>query len=173
MSASLSVEVKASLAWLWEESLELSTLVDSSRLDAPTALAAGNGPGQVNQLWHDTRSLAGESHHDLDLTALTQTMRGQAVSLGFATVKAILIHNTAADAGKKLVLDSSAPNAMLTPFDNSATSKLEIPPASPLLLVNRLGGWAVTAGTGDILRIDNPGLASIAYKIVVVGTAAT
>ncbi len=170
MSESLSVEIKASLAWLWEESLELSTLVDSSKLEVQAAFSAGDGPGEADQIWHDTRTLAASSNDDLDLTALVQSIHGQAVSLGFAALKAILIHNTSAD--EPLVIDSSVTNSIKTPFDGSATSKLEIPPGSPVLLVNKLAGWAVTAGTGDVLRISNASAEEIEYQIVIVGTAA-
>jgi hypothetical protein len=170
MSESLSVEIKASLAWLWEEALELSTLVDSSKLEVQAALSAGDGPGEADQIWHDTRTLAATSNDDLDLTALVQTIHGQSVSLGFAALKAILIHNTSdTDA---LVIDSSVSNGLTAPFAASATSKLEIPASSPLLLVNKLAGWTVTAGTGDVLRIGNAGSTEIQYKIVIVGTAA-
>jgi len=171
MSAALTVEAKVNLAWLWEEPLDLSTLVDSSQLEVKTALAAGDGPGEVDQLWHDTRTIVGESNDDLDLTALVQTIHGQAVSLGFSTIKAILIHNTSTVAGETLCVDSSVTNGLLTPFANSASSKLEIPPGSPLLLVNKLEGWAVTPGTGDVLRITNLSEEEIAYQIVLVGTA--
>lgn len=170
MPESLSVEIKASLAWLWEESLELSTLVDSSKLEVQTALAAGDGPAEADQIWHATRIIAASSNDDLDLTALVQSIHGQSVSLGFAAVKAILIHNTSEE--DSLVIDSSVSNSITTPFDGSATSTLVIPASSPLLLVNKLTGWAVTAGTGDNLRISNDGAGEIEYKIVIVGTAA-
>jgi hypothetical protein len=170
MSESLSVEIKASLAWLWEESLELSTLVDSSKLEVPTAFAAGDGLGEADQIWHATRTIAASSNDDLDLTALVQSIHGQSVSLGFASLKAILIHNTSEE--ESLVIDSSVSNSIKTPFNGSATSKLEVPASSPVLLVNKLAGWAVTAGTGDILRIGNASAEEIEYKIVIVGTAA-
>ena len=171
MPDTLSVEIKASLNWLWEEALDLSTLVDSSRLEVLSAFSTGSSAGEADQLWHDSRTIGAASNDDLDLTDLTQTVHGQSVSLGFASIKAILIQNTSTTAGDKLVLDSSVTNGVLTPFNGSASSKLEIPADSPLLLVNRLDGWTVTAGTGDLLRISNPGAESIDYKIVILGVA--
>lgn len=171
MSDTLAVEIKASLNWLWEETLDLSTLVDSSRLEVLSAFSTGEAAGQANQLWHDARTLAASSNDDLDLTDLAQAVHGQAVSLGFASIKAILIQNLSTTSGEKLVLDSSVTNGVLTPFNGNGTSKLEIPADSPLLLVNRLDGWSVTAGTGDLLRIHNPGAESIDYKIVILGVA--
>jgi hypothetical protein len=40
------------------------------------------------------------------------------------------------------------------------------------LLSNKKDGWTVTAGTGDILRIRNPGANPITYQVAIVGTSA-
>jgi hypothetical protein len=172
MADTLAVEIKASIHWLFEETLDLSTLVDSAKLEFSESLADGVGADQADLIWHDTRVLAAAANDDLDLTALTTTIHGSTVTIDLAKVKAILIHNTATDADEDLQLDSSVANAFVAPFAGSATSKLEIPAGSPLLLVNQGGGWIVTAGTGDILRITNAGAGSVTYKIVVVGTSA-
>jgi hypothetical protein len=97
---------------------------------------------------------------------------GSVLSIGFAKVKALLIVNAATTAGDKLRLDSSVANGFRTPFAGSAASLLEIGPDSPLLLASKKDGWTVTAGTGDILRIHNPGANPVTYKIAIVGTSA-
>jgi hypothetical protein len=172
MPDTLSLEIKASVNWLFEETLDLSTLTDSSKLEYSQALADGTGSNQADKIWHDTRTLAASANDDLDLTALTQTVHGSTVTISFARLKAIFIYNTATTAGEDLVLDSSVTGGILTPFNGSSASKLEVAAASPLLLANQGEGWAVTASTADILRITNDGVGSIDYKIVLVGTSA-
>ena len=172
MADTLALDIKASIQWLFEESLDLSTLVDSAKLEYLAGLSDGTGAAQADKIWHDSRSLAASSADALDLTSLTQSIHGSTVTIAFAKIKAILIHNLATTPGEDLLLDSSVTNGILTPFNGSATSKVEVPADSPLLLVNRQSGWAVTAGTGDVLRIVNDGVGSIDYKIVLVGTSA-
>jgi hypothetical protein len=171
MADTLSVELKASLAWLFQDVIDLTTISDSSKLDYSKSLADGVGDDQADKLWGDERTVAAGANDDLDLTALVNTIFGSAVTMSLAKVKALLIVNLATTAGDELRIDSSVANAWKAPFNGSATSQVEIGPDSALLLSNKKDGWAVTAGTGDVLRIANPGANPITYRIVVVGTS--
>ncbi|MCA9246856.1 MAG: hypothetical protein KDA42_07060 [Planctomycetales bacterium] len=172
MSDALSLEISAELNWLFEESLDLSTVTDNARLQYDQALDDGTSAGQADKLWHATRSVGAGSNDDLDLSALTQSIHGSTVTIAFAKIRAIMIVNTATTAGETLVLDSSVANAFTAAFHSSATSKLQIPADSPLMLVNKVDGWAVTDGSADILRISNAGSGTVSYKIVIAGTSA-
>jgi len=172
MSDTLAADIKASIDWLFEESLDLSIVTDSSKLEYSKGLSDGVGENQADLLWHDTRTIAAGANDDLDLTALVKSLHGGSITLSLAKVKAILIHNTAEDAAEDLQVDSSAPASIVAPFGGSATSLVEIPADSPLLLVNRNAGWPVVEGSADILRITNLGTGPIDYKIVIVGTSA-
>jgi len=171
MSDSLSLEISAGLSWLFEETLDLSTLTDNARLEYSASLTDGSGPGQANRIWHATRSIASGGNDDHDLTALSQTLYGTTVTVGFNKIRALLIVNTSVNSGDTIFLDSSVANAFTSAFHGSTSSQLEIPPDSPLLLVNKVDGWTVTGGTADMLRISNSGSANFSYKIVIVGTS--
>jgi len=172
MPDSLTVDIRASVDWLFEETLDLSSAVDNSQVEYKQGLTDGVGTNQADKIWHDTRSLAGGADDDLDLSNLVNQLFGSTVTISLARVKAILIHNTATAAGEDLLLDSSVANALLAPFNGSANSKIEIPADSTLLLVNRGEGWPVAPATADRLRITSDGAGSIDYKIVLVGTSA-
>ncbi len=170
MPDTLSVDIKASLAWLFSETLSLSTVVDNATLEYDESLADGDGDDEVDLLWHGQRMLAAATSDNLDLTALATTLFGGALALNFAQIKAILLINTSTVPGDVLQL-GGATNAFAAPFANDADAVVEIGPNSPLLLANKKDGWPVTPGAADILRVHNPGTNSVVYQIAIVGNA--
>ncbi len=171
MPHALAVDLKASLAWLFSETLSLSTVVDNAALDYEDSLTDGDGSDEANLLWHDQRTVASEASDDLDLTALTTSLFGGELAMNFAQVKAILVINTSPTTGDVLELGGAA-NAFAPPFAGDADAVATIGPNSPLLLANKKDGWNVTPGTGDILRIHNPGPNDVTYQIAIVGVKA-
>lgn len=172
MADTLATTLIASIEWLRKETLDLSTVYDRAKLELNEELADGTAADQADILWHDQRTLGTGANDDLDLTALTQTVFGSTVTINFAKVSAILIVNTDTIAGRKLQIDSSVANAFTGWCNASITSKAEIGPDSALFLSSKKDAWAVTAGTGDILRINNPSAGSIVYNIAIVGRSA-
>ena len=172
MADTLTSGIKASIDWSFREALDLSTVADSAILEYSESLADGTAVDTADKVWHDTRSITTGANDDLDMTALTHSIFGSTVTITFAKVKAILIVNTSETTGDELRIDTSVANAILTPFASSATTKIEIGADSALLLSSKKDGWAVTAGTGDILRIHNPNAGTVSYKIVIIGTSA-
>ncbi len=172
MSDTLSLDIQASIQWLFEETLDLSTVSDHSKVDFLRSVSDGTADGQADKIWHDIRTVASGANDDLDLTSLSQTIHSSVITINLAKVKALFIVNTATAAGERLYLDSSVAGALLGPFNGNATSRIEVPADSPLLLTNLIAGWAVANGTSDVLRVTNDGTGNIDYKIVIVGTSA-
>lgn len=173
MADTLAVDLKASLTWLFSEALDLSNVNDQATLEYDVSLADGTATDQADLIWHDQRTLNAGANDDLDLTALVTILFGGTVSINFAKVKAILIVNTSTSAGNELLVGGAgAGQAFATPFNNNVSAKVGVGPDSPLLLVNKKSGWAVTAGSGDILRLQNAGASAVTYRIVIVGTSA-
>ena len=173
MADTLAIDLRASLTWLFSEALDLSSVNDQSTLEFDASLADGTGDDQADLIWHDERTLAAAASENLDLTALATVIFGGTVPINFAKVKAILIVNTSTTAGHELLVGGAgAGQAFATPFNNNVSAKVGVGPDSPLLLVNKQSGWAVTAGTGDILRVQNSGASAATYRIVIVGTSA-
>jgi hypothetical protein len=171
MADTLAVDIKASLSWLFSEALDLSSINDNGKLDYAQSLTDGVGADQADVLFHDQRTVGNGANDDLDLTALSHSIYGSAVAFSFAKVKGILVINLSTTASDVLrVGGAGAGAAFATPFNGSDTAQVEVPADGCLLLVNKKNGWTVTGGTGDVLRIQNPGGAAINYRIVIVGT---
>jgi hypothetical protein len=171
MTATLSTEIKASLAWLLQDAQGLTTVADASRLDYALKLDDGAAADQANGLWHDLRSLTAATSDDLVLSGLPQTLFGSAITIGFAAIKGLLIVNTATVAGEDLIVGAAASHTWSAPFA-ATTHQVRVPAGACLLLVNGKAGWTVASGSADVLRVTNPGAASIAYKIALVGVRA-
>lgn len=168
----MTSQVKAEINWVQRTALDLSTVQDASKLSCSTDLATGTAINLADLVWHDTRTVASGANDDLDLTAVARTIFGTSVPSPFVKVKSILIWNRSTATGEELVVDSSVANAFTGWCAGSITSKKQIGPNSPGLFANNCDGWAVTGGTGDILRITNTGAAPIIYDIVIIGTSA-
>lgn len=168
---SLTSEIKASLAWLWQDASNLSTISDGSRLDYVLPFANGTGDAEVDLVWHDEKSLAIGAHDDLVLSALARPLFGDTLNVEMASVKAILLVNLATTDGENLEVGGAATDPWPGPFATPA-DKLVIPADSCLLLVNKNAGWPVAPGSADRLRITNAGTGEVSYKIAVLGTSA-
>ena len=127
----------------------------------------GTGAGQCNKWYRSYRTLAAGTADNLDLAGSLLDPFGS--TLTFTGVKYIAIALVAASAnGTNKLTVGNATNPFVGPFSSAGTidiyDSLELyhPGAS---------GWAVTAGTADILKINNPGAASVTYCILIAGNA--
>lgn len=170
MADSLALEVKAAVTWLFQETLDLSTVADASRLEYLAGLGDGVGAGQADKLWHDERTLAAGAAEELSLDALDQALFGGSIVVSLASVKTLLIVNTATASGDDLLVGGAAAEPWHGPLGGAA-DQVRVPADSCLLLVNRLGGWAVAPGTGSRLRIANTGTAPVTYRVAIAGTS--
>lgn len=143
------------------------------RFDLPfpgeITLADGTAASKADVIFSDQRTISASSNEDLDLSgSLTDAIGGSAV---FAKVKCIYIK--AADANTNDVqVKPAASNGFTGPFAD-ASDRIDIAPGGSLLISAPVSGWAVTAGTGDLLNVANSSSGTgVTYDIVVVGTSA-
>ncbi|BBF93374.1 hypothetical protein [Blastochloris tepida] len=124
---------------------------------------------QADRIWSDVFSIPASGNTDLDLAgALTGALGG---TVTFAKIKAIYLEADRANANN-IVVGAAASNPFLGPF-GAATHTLAVPPGGRVMLTAPVGGWAVTAGTGDLLRLANSGAGTaVNGKIVLIGTSA-
>lgn len=133
------------------------------------SLADGVGLDQGDLLWFDQdRTLAGSTSEDLDVAGVLS----DAYSDVFTAVKIKLLyfHNKSVVAGDILELGGGS-NPLLLWKDGS-----DIDPVGPggrrFMWEPSLAGKTVTAGTGDVLKVNNISSNSIDYDIAIVGTSA-
>jgi hypothetical protein len=170
MADTLAIDLRCTLAWLFQEEGPLATVSDSSKLEYSRTFEDGTATDQADKLWHQERTLAGGASDDWDLTSLSTALFGGTLTLSLAKVKAVLLVNLSTVASDVLQLRGAASNPWFAPF-NSSSDHVKAPADSCVLLTNRKSGWTVTGGSADVLRVHNPGGAAVSYRIVIAGTS--
>lgn len=135
-------------------------------------LTNGTGAGQADLVFSDTRTISASSNDDLDLAGgLTDAV---GTSLTFARVKGFIITAAAANTNN-IYVGGDATNTFLTWVVSEPDQVLLRPGATLALFAGSADatGYAVTASTGDLLRITNAaGGSSVSYSIVIIGASA-
>ena len=131
-----------------------------------TSLSNGTGSNQANMVFSDTRSLTASASENLDLAGGLTSALGATIT--FTKIKAIWIKAASTNTGAIEVGEGIA-NAFVGPFQASSVG-VAIPPGGELLLTAPVDGWTVTAGTGDLLKVENLVAAAASYDIVLLGT---
>jgi hypothetical protein len=136
------------------------------------SLTSGTGAGQADLVFSDTRTIAASGDDDLDLAGGLTDANG--TTLTFARVKALIVTAAAGNTNNVLV-GGDATSTFLTWVVAEADAVILRPGASLALVagVADATGYAVTATTGDLLRITNSaGSTSVTYDIVIIGASA-
>lgn len=129
----------------------------------------GTTAGKADLVFRDTRQLAGNASESLDLAGSLLDAFGATITFA----KIVGIHIKAHDDNvADIVVGNAASNAFVGPF-GAATHTMAVKPGGTLTLTAPKGGWAVTAGTADLLKVLNGSAGSAAnYDIVLLGTSA-
>lgn len=142
------------------------TITHSISHNSSTEYTSGNAADKAEKIWSDkNRSLAATSE-ELDLAGGLTDEFGAAIT--FTKIKSIRIYNRQTEVGYDLKVGGAAANAFLL-FDNATDIKTVGPGGTLFSDEPSLAGMPVTAGTGDLLKID-AGANTVAYDIVIVGT---
>ena len=130
-----------------------------------TLLEGTAATNQANLFFSDTRTLAASANEDIDLAGALTSAFGATITA--AEIVGIFI---AAASGNTNNVNVTRPasNGFIGPF-LAAGDGVSVRPGEWLPLISQ-SGWAVTAGTGDLLNIANSaGSTSVTYDIVVIG----
>lgn len=125
----------------------------------------GTGADQAQKVFGGERTLASGVGEDLDLAGvLTDAFGG---TIAAAAVKGIAIVADKTNT-TDLTIGNSGVNAFVGPF-GAAAHTLTIGPGDFFVVTRRsAAGMAVTAGTGDILRVANAAGAAAKYRIALI-----
>lgn len=167
-NTSIQVAVRGDLA----SSLDLVNALAQLNMQRGSAFDSGTGAGQVDRIFSDTRTLAASGTEDIDLAGtLTDALGGAAV---FARIKGLLIYASPANVNNVVV--GGVANGWATWLSPAATGLITLRPGALVAMVCGTGdatGYAITAGTGDLLHVANSaGGTGVTYDIVVVGCSA-
>lgn len=163
----LTATIKASIVADYSNALDLSTPKDSLSWGYSASLATGTAAGQCDLIWHDSRTLA-TAAESIDLSGALSN--GLGVTAVFVRVRVIAIENTQVETGRYLLVGGVA-NGLATWVGDAATDKVRVGASGVFLLTSPVDGFAVVAGTGDLLRVESVG-GSVTYKIIILGTTA-
>lgn len=147
----------------------LATSDDPVLKDYSQLFGAGTGANQASQQWHSlSRTLGASASENLDLAGVLTNAFGQVVT--FTKIKALGI-KAAAGNTNDVVVGGAASNGFIT-WVGGATHTVKVKPGGFMLLIAPdVNGYAVTAGTGDILQVANGGAGtSVSYDIYLLGT---
>lgn len=147
--------------------LDLASRKSDVNFNKSFAFADGVGADQANQIFSDTRTLAASANEEIDFGAVLTDALG--ASVVFTKVKALIVAAAAGNTNDVLV-GGAAANGFITPFGDP-TDVIKVKPGGAFALVApNLAGYAVTSGTGDLLKIANSGgTTGVTYDIIVVG----
>lgn len=137
--------------------------VDVSKI---LSLVAGTAAvNEANLLFSDTRTIAASSNEDIDLAGSLSDAFGS--TLTAAEILAIYIAAASGNTNN-VVFGPAASNGFTGPFGD-ASDRLSVKPGEWQSLISGTG-WAVTAGTGDLLNIANSSSGSgVTYDLVIIG----
>lgn len=164
----LAVSIDADLT----SALDLVTAEAPLRKKYKTDLTSGTGAGAADRVFSDTRTLGASATENIDVAGVLADALGATITM--ARVKAIII-SAAAGNTNNVVVGGAGSNGFTTMFGDP-TDKLVIRPGTTVAIICGAAdatGYAVTAGTGDILLIANSaGSTGVTYDIHIIGSSA-
>ena len=128
-------------------------------------VAAGTGADQMDLLWSDQRTLVASNSEDLDLSGSLVNSFG--ATMAFAEMR-LLVVKASADNTNDVIVGGAAANQMINWVGSSSDTVIVKPGGILFLYAPDAAGYAVTAGTGDILQIENSaGSTPVTYDIYI------
>lgn len=147
-----------------------TSVADNLQRTVTISLSTGTSADQADRVYQFNETLAASGTRDLDLSGSLTDSLGQTVV--FVEVTSIVLINKATVAGSDLLLGAGS-NPMVN-WVETGGDRVRVKAGGFMALGCRYDpGYAITAGTGDILRITNEsGSATVEYDIIIVGRSA-
>ena len=170
MAKTLRTKLDFSLEWTYSNTDADSgrAIVDGNSISLIKSMGSGTTAGLADLKWDDRRTVNDAANDDLDLAASLTDSFG--ASLTFVKIKGIAVYNRNTTAGHNLVIGGGSNT--FSSWLGATGDTITVGPEGLFVLWNpSLAGYAVTAGTGDILRLTGSG-GNIVYDIAIIGTSA-
>lgn len=127
----------------------------------------GTGADSIKQIFADTRTLSASATEDLDLAGGLTNALG--ATLTFTKIRGLIVRAATGNTNN-VIVGGAGSNGFVT-WVGGATHTVTVRPGGLLvLLAPDATGYAVTASTGDLLKIANSSSGtSVSYDIVILG----
>ncbi len=142
---------------------DTGTPIFTSLVETTSSQASGTTSGKQDLLWEDTGSLAATTT-DIDLAGVLTDKFG--ASVNFVEITRLVIKVNTTTTAHTLTVGGGS-NPWIT-WLGATGDKIVIGPGGTFVLDNPVDGYAVTAGTADILRLDS-GANTVSYTIQILG----
>jgi hypothetical protein len=123
------------------------SILDALRLPLTFALVNGAGALGVEVQYNGLRTLGASGSEDLDLAGGLTNRKGKVITL--TKLKILIVRTPAANTGN-ITLRTSITNGMVSLLSGD---KVLRPNSLEVIVTAHIDGWAVTAGTGDLIRV--------------------
>lgn len=166
---SLTATVRASIKAAHTRSLDLGTPAYNLAKTVEIALASGTGASSADLMFTDTRTVSASGTDALDLAGSLTDAYG--TTLTFVELRAVMVAASSSNTNNVRV---NRPSSNGVPLFLAAGDGIDVPPGGVFLWSCPADGKVtVTAGTGDLLNIDNSSSGtSVTYDVVILGVSA-
>jgi hypothetical protein len=169
----LSSKVLVSVAANMTEALDIGNRSWSGPKSYAATLANGIAVGQADKVFADTRTLAASATENLDLAGGV-LLDPLGTALTFVKVKALIVAAAAGNTND-VIVGGDVTNTFFGSFADE-TDAVRIRPGTVFAIAcgaADAAGYAVVAGTGDLLKILNGGAGTpVTYDVIIIGTSA-
>lgn len=177
MATTLAINtMRINIAWGFENVLTLGNTIQNNAFDYNKTLANGTAASQADLLYVATGTLAGAASVALDLAGSLLDAFGNTIT--FARIRSMFVELQTATAASAITVGGNATNS----FANWITSAGAINTDQPRIRVRNGGcfglfsidatGYAVTAGTADLLKLLNEdGVNTATYRVALIGAS--
>lgn len=158
------ISVRASLAEAIAQDLGAKNqLIEKSKV---LTMLDGTGLGQASKVWQDSGSQIQSVNTDLDTVGTGLT--GAFGTVSFTALKGIIL--IAGDLNPGNLIIGNVTNGIVAPF-GAATHSQAVAPGGIFMNINpSAAGFAVTAGTADLLRIASAAtVGTYTYDLILIG----
>ena len=163
LTDALTGQIRTSLSWTRLDTQEVGSITNRRTVNGTYIIADGDGPGEADLVFADSRSIPANSIESFDLLNLTQQALGVTVPFTFRQLRAIRVVNTTTTAGRRLLVG-------VDPGRPTVVYAAEVGPGSEWFAVNQTDAWEVTEAN-SVIRIANPNAAAVAYELYLFGTS--
>lgn len=161
----IDTNLRVYLDTVYTNPLDLLTAYAPHNVAYTHKMTTGTGINQAQHVWSDQRVLGSGATETLDMSGLLDNAFG--VPVAFTFLRLILVTTSVTSTGL-LYIGPNVSNGLLTPWSGNAADRDRIPPGGLLVKYAPIGGYAVTAGTADLLFATASG-GSVTYQITIVG----
>jgi len=163
----LTAKVSANIRAVLTSALDLSSGTSEISDTNTFSFTNGTGANQANQVFSDQRTISASSSEELDLAGSLSDAFGNTIT--FSIVKAILVV-ASSDNTNDVLVGGSASNGFDTWVGATGDIVAVKPGGCMLVVAPDATGYAVTASTGDLLKVANSaGSSSVTYDIIIIG----